>query len=338
MEQLPVTGTMRSSIDLPLLKGCYMFISDNLPMWILVFIVQPALGHQYLQWCWLTASTVNLLSCSSIVVNAYMQSSSSREITRCPVASAASTGKDTDSGENEGSRNRLVEDVRGKWDLTELLTVLTMCLLISLSWVGAQHYALSLLLTLPLVPVLCTVVACGTHLDVIDSAIPVPPIPVCAALPLLGAVTGRTETETVSNHSQVLKEGSGGGVSGQNHQDVKQTVNKEHIEVENTDIDAHTSAPTSTPTPTKTSVSHTNSALAVEEPNRVRERCPLNALELKRTACRCLLLLLCCACTPSGVSTVVLHFKRLFLFDPQSLQTTSPYFTALAADWINVEV
>ena len=299
-------------------------------MWILVFIVQPAIGHQYLQWCWLTASTVNLLSCSSLVVNAYMQSSSSRTTTRCPGPSAANI--DTASGENEGARNRLVEDVRGNLDLTELLTVLTMCLLITLAWVGAQHYALSLLLTLPLVPVLCAVVACGTHLGVIDSAIPVPPNPVSTALPLLGAVTGRTER--VSNHSQVFKEG--GGVSGQNHQGVKQAVNKEHIEVENTDINAHTSAPT--PTPTKPSVPYTDSALAVEEPIPVRERCPLNASELKRTMCRCLLLLLCCACTPSGISTVVLYFKRLSLFDPQSLQTTSPYFTALAADWINVEV
>ena len=301
-------------------------------MWILVFIIQPALGHQYLQWCCLTASTVNLLSCSSLIVNAYMQWS--RAATRRPVPSAATS--DTACGANEGTPYRLMEDVRGNLDLTELLTVLTMCLLIILSWVGAQHYALSLLFTLPLVPILCTVVACGTHLGVIDIQIPVPPIPVCTALPLLGAVTGRTET--VSDHSQVLKEGGGGGVGGKTHQDVKQTVNNEYIEFENTDINAHTSAPIPTTTPTKPFVPHVDSALAVEEPIRVRQQCPLNASEMKRTMCRCFLLLLCCACTPSGISSVVLYFKRLLLFDPQSLPSTTPYFTALAADWINVEV
>ena len=303
-------------------------------MWILVFIIQPALGHQYLQWCWLTASTVNLLSCSSLVGNAYMQWSSLQVTTRCPIPSAAIS--DTACCANEGAFHRL-EDVRRTSDLTELLTVLTMCLLITLSWVGAQHYALSLLLTLPLVPALCIIVACGTHLGVIDSKIPVPPpIPVCTALPSLGVVTGRTET--VSDYSQVLKEGGGGGVSGEIHQGVKQIVNNKYIEVENTDITAHTSAPPTTTTRTNRSVPHTDSALAVEGPIRVRELCPLNASELKRTMCRCFLLLLCCAYTPSGTSSVVLYFKRLFLFDPQSLQTTTPYFTALAADWINVEV
>ena len=281
-----------------------MFLSDTFPMWLLLFVVQPALGPQCSQWSGCMATTVNFLICSSLVINAYMRPS--RLIQRCSLELAV--GSDIDSC----SKNEIA--CRG--DLTELFTVLTLCVLISLCWVGAQHYTLSMAVTLPLVPLLCAAVACGICLDVLDterSLLPVP-VPACTVPSSLGlAAEG---AEVASDHIPVSKQES--VVSSQTSHDKN--------DYSGVDINAPTSAPTAT--------------RSIFVSDSVREECSLHLSARMRMLCRCFLVVLCCACTPSGASTVVFCLKELLHCNPphQSIQTSSSYFTALAADWINAEV
>jgi hypothetical protein len=313
-EEMSVTVAMQSSIGLPLLKGLQFFVADNLLMWLLVLVVQPSLGVQWSQWCVIMAFKVNLLTCSLIVLHAFLR----------PARIKLAAGSDIScSKKEEACHGR--EDIRG--DLTELFTVLTMFLLLSLCWVGAQHYALSMALALPLVPLLCTVVAFGTWLEVIDAEKKIPLTPV-----LPSPVAAGEKSVLATDHIQEVKEEV--AAESQAHSDVTGSENKKCSEVENPDIAACASAPASIrPMPlTDTAPEHTL---------RASEQRPVNLSRSMRIVCRLFLLLLCCACTPTGACAVVLCIKRLFLSNfqsPQTYMSTTSYITALAADWINFEV
>jgi hypothetical protein len=313
-KEMSVTGVMQSSIDLPLLKGLHLFFADNLLMWLLVLVVQPSLGVQWSHWCVIMAIKVNLLTCSLIVLHAFLR----------PARIKLAAGSDVIcSTKEEAYRGR--EDSRG--DLTELFTVLTMFLLLSLCWVGAQHYALSMALALPLVPLLCTVVACGTWLEVIEAEKKIPSTPVFPA-----PVVAGERTELANDHTQEGKEEV--AADSQAHSDVTGSENKECSVVENPDIAACASAPASIrPMPlTDTEPEH---------PLRVSEQSPVHVSRSMRIVCRCVLLLLCCTCTPTGACALVFFIKRLFISSsqsPQTYMTSMSYITALAADWINAEV
>jgi hypothetical protein len=312
-EEMLVTGAMQS-IDLPLLKGLHLFIADNLLMWLLVLVVQPSLGLQWSHWCVIMVTKVNLLTCSLIVLHAFLR----------PASRKLAAGSDVTCSKREVAC-RGPEDIRG--DLTELFTVLTMFLLLSLCWVGAQHYALSMALALPLVPLLCTVVACGVWLEVIDAEKKIPSTPV-----LPSPVAAGERTELAHDHIQEVKEEVTADC--QAHSDVTGNENKECSVVENPDIAACASAPASIrPLPlTDTEPEH---------PLRVSEQSPVHLSRNMRIVCRCILLLLCCACTPTGACAVVFFIKRLFISSsesPQTYMTSMSYITALAADWINAEV
>ena len=284
-------------------------------MWLLVLIVQPSLGVQWSHWCVIMVTTVNLLTCSSIVLHALMR----------PARIKLAAGSDVNcSKEEEACRGS--EDSRG--DLTELFTVLTMFLLITLCWVGAQHYALSMALALPLVPLLCTVAACGVRLEVVDAEKKIPLIPV---LPL--PVAAGERTDLAHDNIQAVKEEV--AAESQAHNDVTGSKSEECSLVENPGTAACASAPASTrPLPLTDT--------APEHPIRVSEQSHVHVSRSMRIVCRCILLLLCCACTPFGACAVVFFIKICFLFfnslSPQTYMTSTSYFTALAADWMNAEV
>lgn len=313
-KEMSVTGAMQSSIDMPLIKGLHLFIADNLLMWLLVLVVQPSLGLQWSHLCVIMAIKVNLLTCSLIVVQAFLR----------PARIKLAAGSDVICSKKEESC-RGPEDSRG--DLTELFIVLTVFLLLSLCWVGAQHYALSMALALPLVPLLCTVVACGVWLEVIDAEKKVPSTPV---LPSSVAAGERTELA----HDRIQEVKAEVAADSQAHNGVTGSENKECSAVENPDIAACASAPASIRSMPLTDT-------APEHTIRVSEQSPVHLSRNMRIACRCILLLLCCACTPTGARAVVFCIKRLFLSSsqsPQTYMTSMSYITALAADWINVEV
>ena len=313
-KEMSVTGAMQSSIDLPLLKGLHLFIADNLLMWLHVLVVQPSLGLQWLHWCIIMAIKVNLLTCSLIVLHAFLR----------PARIKLAAGSDLLCSKKEEACHG-PEDSRG--DLTELFIVLTMFLLLTLCWVGAQHYTLAMVLALPLVPLLCTVVACGTWLEVIDAEKKIPLTPL-----LPSPVAAGERTELAHNHIQEVKEEV--TAKSQAHDDVTGSANKECSVVENPDIDACAGAPTSIPPLPLTDK-------APEHTIRVSEQSPVHVSRSIRRFCRLFLLLLCCACTPSGACALVFCIKRLFLSSSQSHQTymtSMSYTTALAADWINAEV